>query len=532
MMYTSATSFQGGTDATFEGPVSYAEALERLNLAAKTSSSSKNFLTSSSHQDLPSQAHGIVAADSVLVGLLDAVGTRSAKTLRAPFSTPLTDTSAMDGYVVNALTTTEASKDNPLRLRVIESIVAGSAPMKGRPDFSNFRESDLICVEIMTGACFSDALPYLDSVVKLEDVFVEVNSSKDLHDNHILLTQPVKSFQHRRRAGSDFAKDQIIIERGTIIQPKHIATLASLGFTEIEVATIPVCTESSVTTTKPSPHVRIGVLSTGSEIVSDLQNTYSTTCTNGRPKQAIPDSNGPYITSNLRTSCPMVATDYLGIMQDNEEEMVSRLSQVVFENDYDIVITSGGVSKGRHDFVRKVIETRLRGRIIFHGVKIRPGAPVLLATFDQSDNGHASGRRTGRRQTVFFGAPGNPLAAAVALRFFVIPYILAVLQRNQGHMGQEVPQAVTLANRNKAVLVQPKGDREDSVAKILIRRKPLDCTVFWLARSPVETSGLVEIVEDQASYKLKGLLEADCWVTVPAGPTEIRTGDLLLVSPL
>lgn len=531
-MYASDTSFRAGFNTCPESPISYDAALARLSVLAGTSVASQNHFGSEPCQSLPCGAQGLESTDKASVSLLDAVGRKSVKTVHAPYSTPRTDTSAMDGYVVNASSTAEASKANPLRLRVIGSIAAGDAPLGDFRYCAHSVKETYVCAEIMTGACFPHALPYLDSVVKIEDVSIE-QGPLDLSTSscsYIILTEPVKNFQHRRPAGSDFAEGDIIIERETIIQPKHVAALASLGFTDIEIAVDLTCARLFGTLTSTVPELKVGVLSTGSEIVSGLGKTYGKGRLNGASKQAIPDSNGPYIVSNLKASFRTVTTEYLGIMQDDEEVMVSRLRKSIFEDDFDIIITSGGVSKGRHDLVRHVVETRLNGRIVFHGAKIRPGAPILLASFDHVGEVR---HQTGRCQTVFFGVPGNPLAAAVACRFFIIPYILGTIKADPGRMKQELRLSQRVEYHDgKLVSLQRKKHEKACDHVKPVRSKPINSTVFWLARLQSETFGSVVLVDDQASYKLRGLLEADCWVTVPTGLTAAHHGDLLLASPL
>lgn len=531
LMCSNATSYHRGVKAIPQDSVSYDEASARLNVVAEETAVSR-YLSGPQPRHLPScQAPWIECTQHTSLPLVDAVGSRCTNTMHAPHSTPLTDTSAMDGYVVNASSTAEASETNPLRLRIIGSIAAGDAPSRQLSQNQDSVEQAHICAEIMTGACFPYTLPYLDSVVKVEDVSVEQHSCEEsaVVFSYIVLTRPVKTFQHRRPAGSDFAKGDLIIEHGTIVQPKHVAALASLGITEIKVSIVPDLIRSIKTVTNSDLNLRVGVLSTGSEIVSGLDENHGVAYLNSDPRQAVPDSNGPYIVSNLKASFPTVATEYLGIVRDDEEEMVDKLRGYIYEDEFDIIITSGGVSKGRHDLVRHVIETRLNGRVVFHGAKIRPGAPILLASFDHVDE---ATHKTDRRQTILFGVPGNPLAAAVALRFFVFPYILATVKADPGVAQQQLQLSQRTEDGRRVVPLQRSENDKGFEYVKPVRTKPVDCTVFWLARWQSKTLESVELVEDQASYKLKGLLKADCWVTVPKGSTGIQSGDLLLASPL
>lgn len=506
-----------------EQPITYEEALARIAKLASTPIANHDNYTRTVPTAFP-DGYIEVDADRKRVILSEAVGHQSLRTLCAPHSTPRTDTSAMDGFAVNAETTGRASADSPLRLRVIDSIVAGDDA--SRIAVHSDAASNNVCVEIMTGACFPEQkLPHLDSVVKIEDVVFREGCSEDGISalRYIELSKPVRALQHRRPAGSDFSKGDIIIERETIFEPKHIAALASLGYTHVEISiSISISQHEekvrSATVNSEIP-LRVGILSTGSEIVEMLKKLKGSYQQN--LKQNIPDSNGPYLVSSLKLAFPSIAVDYLGVVRDDEEELAMCLRKAIFEDDFDVIVTSGGVSKGRHDLVRYVIETRLEGRVVFHGVKIRPGAPVLLASFD-----HPSGTRSKARprQAAVFGAPGNPLATAIALRFFVMPYVF---------MASYLDVRQVMSQYTKAIVWSEKSEDEDtSTISRSLCRKPRDATVFKLARRRAGSESHVHFVEDQASYKLRGLLEADCWAVVPAGMSEVVCGDTLALSPL
>lgn len=516
-------SFCAGGDHLDKDPISYDEALERIFRVASTTPGRCVRSTSDSRKLSACRD----TAESL--SLLDAVGRRSSYTLNAPHSTPLTDTSAMDGFAVSASTTVGASNESPVRLRVVDSIAAGDAPCQKLFTEEVTSLSHDICVEIMTGACFPElTMPYLDSVVKIEDVIVREVLSQGTVCRYIELKRPVKKLQHRRPAGSDFEKDEIIVRRGTIVEAKHIAALASLGYTHIQV-TADVCKESSRrASTMSNSSLRVGVLSTGSEIVGQLDQNKLPDRTDNKMKQTIPDSNGPYLVSSLRALCPWVAVEYLGVATDNAEELAKVLQKAIVEDCFDIIITSGGVSKGRYDLVKHVVQSvMLDGQIVFHGVKIRPGAPVLFALFDRLNEIDSVSTPC---RTVLFGAPGNPLAAAVALRFFVVPYVFQVnsldLMKRQGCSDHARVSSV------KVCIPERERTHKEPTGLKCLHAKPADKTVFWLARQHQNLVGHVELVADQASYKLRGLLEADCWITAPVGLSEVFPGDQLIATSL
>lgn len=476
----------------------------------------------------------LVNSDGIVGGisraaLVDAFDKRCATAIVAPRSTPQHDTSAMDGYAVCASSTLTASDDKPLLLRVVDYIAAGDSPSVKREDDTNCTKSTAVCVEIMTGARFPEtSYPFLDSVVKVEDVILGEDWSDDGSkiSRHILLRKPVNPCQHRRPAGSDIKQGAVIIEEGEMIRPKHIAALASLGVVDIEVHGAPDQTVGEHTEWVPSRPLRIGFLSTGSEIVDASQRDVFAR-REQLDRQSIPDSNGPYMLTALSTVCPWAEVRHLGIAEDNEDALAQKLRAAIAVDDLDVIITSGGVSRGRYDLVRDVFESRLKGCVRFHGAKIRPGAPVLFGEIDAE-----AADRTSRsdRPIAFFGAPGNPLAAAVALRFFVLPYVLSLNPwsgKDHCSTSEISKSAVNLHSSSSTC--------NDAIRQVQLdscRRKPRDSTVFWLAKHSLNNARTVEILDDQASYKLSGILRADCWVVVPAGVEEVNSGDQLIVCSL
>jgi molybdopterin molybdotransferase len=148
---------------------------------------------------------------------------------------------------------------------------------------------------------------------------------------------------------------------------------------------------------------------------------------------------------------------------------------------------------GRYDFVPQALE-RLGAEAIFHKVAIRPGKPLLFARLPGG--------------TLFFGLPGNPIAVAVGLRFFVEPALRAMLD-----LPHEVPWRVPLA--------------ADYAKKPRLR--------FHLkARVTLDAQGrlVVHVLTGQESYRIRPLAEANAWVVVPIEATEVPAGTLVEVCGL
>lgn len=262
--------------------------------------------------------------------------------------------------------------------------------------------------------------------------------------------------------------------------------------------------------------LQIGLLSTGSELISHKDP--------GDETQAqIRDSNGPYIEAVLRGLGVEVTN--LGIVKDDAVEFETILAKRLAGNHYDVIVTTGAISMGKFDFIGNGIE-EVGAKVDFHRVGIRPGHPVLFATLPAQKL--KNGRKTGSitplsaenesgtsTETAFFGLPGNPLAAAVCLRFLVIPYLRAL----HSLPPLETPMTATLNGSN---------DNEFSNISAVVFPKPAHLQVFWHGKLGGQNKE-VSISSDQGSNKIRPLLQANCWVGVPPGVGEVRHGDTVEV---
>lgn len=359
---------------------------------------------------------------------------------------------AMDGYVLRSAATSIATAASPVTLRVAGLIAAGSAPVP-------LAATDEDAWEILTGAPVPAAF---DAVVPYERVTpLQAGSSRP---PAVLITSPLLPGQNVRRAGEDFVAGQTVVATGTRLAPHHLMGLAACGVDEVSVAVRP----------------RVAVLTTGSELEyrgADLAP--------GR----IRDANGPY----LRALLPLLGAGAVtaATAADDAVELRDRLRQLA--ETADVVLTTGGVSAGRLDLLPAAIRG-IGGEIVFHKVAIRPGKPVLHA------------RLPGR--ALLFGLPGNPLAVAVGMRFFVIPALRAL----QGLAPERTTPAVTMET------VRGRGD----------------LCFFAKALTDVDEAGQrrVRLLPGQESFKIAPLLQANCWAIVPGGIGEIPAGGVLQTVPL
>lgn len=296
------------------------------------------------------------------VPLPDAVGSVLAQDVVASHSVPPFDNSGMDGYAVRASDLVDATSASPARLLIAETIPAGHVATKKLAAGEAAR--------IMTGA----PIPVgADTVAQ-----AEITSEEG---EHVLIVEPVKPGKNIRRAGEDVAAGDRVLPAGTPLWPAEIGILASLGHAHVLVYRRP----------------RVAVISTGSELVEVDQPL--------GPGQ-IHNSNG----YSLRALCRQMGVEAtsFGIVPD-DYDATRRALQAGLE--YDVLLTSGGVSVGRFDFVKDVqdelgVERRL------WGVAMKPGKPLAFGV---------------RGKTLVFGLPGNPVSAMVSFELFVRPALLRLM---------------------------------------------------------------------------------------------------------
>jgi molybdopterin molybdotransferase len=382
--------------------------------------------------------------------LLEVAGSVTAATLTARLSVPGFANAAMDGFVLDAAATRTASPETPVRIAISGVIAAGAPTPPGQGGMA---------WEILTGA---PVPPGLDAVVPLE----RVTRVDDLIGGQatVLITEPLEPGQNIRQCGQDFVQGQPIVVAGTRLAPHHLMALAAGGVDEVPVA--------------PTP--RVAVLTTGNELA-----THGAELAPGQ----IRDANGPYLRALLRMLGANMTT--MATSRDQANELRTQLAAVA--GTVDIVLTTGGVSAGRLDLLPAVVR-ELGGEILFHRVAIRPGKPILHARLPDG--------------TLLFGLPGNPLAVAVGMRFFVIPALRAL----QGMAPERECPALTTAP---------------------VRGRDQLC-FFAKAYAETDASGCrrVQILPGQESFRIAPLLRANCWAIVPAGVGEIPVGGTLATLPL
>lgn len=299
----------------------------------------------------------------VSVPLLQAYRKVLAADVYAGHDLPPFTNSSMDGFAVRSDDTLAASSHNPVPLRVIEDIPAGSRPTS----FIQKGEA----ARIMTGA----ALPQgADAVVPVEFTDFYQRETQEFPEV-VEIYQPVGKGAYLRPKGEDIRKGAVVFQAGRQLSPQDVALLAALGHDRVQAY---------------SPSVAL--FSSGDELLEPGE-----PITPGR----IFDSNRYMLTGMLRELG--IDVIQLPIAADDRNAIEVTLTQAVMRKP-DLILSTAGVSVGAYDFVKDVIQSN--GELAFWRVNMRPGKPVAVGNF---------------KDIPFVGLPGNPVSAFVGCLVFVLP---------------------------------------------------------------------------------------------------------------
>jgi len=319
---------------------------------------------------------------AVRIRTADALGCVATEALVSNQFVPPFANSALDGFAVLARDTIGATLTNPVRLRLIGTIRAGMGP-----DTSPAAGD---AVRIMTGAPMPTGA----------DAIVMVEQSALVADDQVDLFAQVEAGNAVRNAGEDLRPGDLVFPAGDVISAGHLGVLATLGVDEVQVV----------------PRVRVGVMSTGDELVDGPEAL--------APGQ-IRDSNRQTLLA-LVQQAGCVAID-LGRIPDDEAAITEAL--VAGAKTCDALISTGGVSMGDFDFVKVVLD-RI-GDVHWMQVAVKPAKPLACGTIPRSqsvESGPASQSDQVSRVPVF-GLPGNPVSSVVSFELFARP----ALRKMMGH---------------------------------------------------------------------------------------------------
>lgn len=289
------------------------------------------------------------------VDLLDSLNRILAEDVFADVNLPQFDNSAVDGYAVKY-------NFEILKWKIVGEITAG-----------NYNEIDVdenSAVLIMTGGKIP---PACDTIIPIEDVTAK--------DGFVEFTGSTKyeSAQNVRKKAEDITSNELAVPKGTRILPQQISLLAACGKSKMKVY----------------KQLKIGVLATGDELV-DIHSF---------PKEDKIRSTNLYTLLALIKQLNMIPVNY-GFVKDRKEEIKIKIESAL-NSEIDILLTTGGISVGKFDYVKEVIQ-ELGVEIKFWKANIKPGKPIVFGVFE----------REGKKKLIF-GLPGNPVSSFVNFIIFI-----------------------------------------------------------------------------------------------------------------
>lgn len=302
---------------------------------------------------------------TIEVPLLDGLGLVLAEDLTAEFDIPPMANSAMDGYAVRVSDVAGATNSEPVFLPVEGYVAAGYVSDRPLSAGSAMR--------IMTGAPIPDGA---DAVVPFEDTDEESRDTRASEITEIGIRLNAEPGENIRPAGEDIQQGTTVVTRGTELTPGVIGVAASLGRTSVKVTRRPV----------------VAIVSTGDEIVEPGEKL--------EPGK-IYNSNA-YSVASMAEKHGAIAK-IVGTARDSIESLETLLAEAV---NYDMVVTSAGVSKGDYDVVKDVLAKG--GEIALWSVRMRPAKPLAFGALRAQDG----------RMVPHLGLPGNPVSAMVAFEQF------------------------------------------------------------------------------------------------------------------
>ena len=376
-----------------------------------------------------------------VVHLRSAAGRVLADDVAASRALPGFDNSAMDGYAVRAA-------DVPATLPVTGVIAAGADVHELAPLLPG------TTVQIFTGAPMP---PGADAIVIVEDV---------VRDGDSVTLPAATNGDHVRRSGEDIAIGQIAVAAGLRLRPGAIAMLAAQGCSNITVHCRP----------------RVAIVATGDELV-DVDSVL-------QPGQVVDSSAHMLATQIVEAGGE---PHYLGVVADEPSTVLDALQRAL---QFDVVLTTGGVSAGERDYVRPALAAA-GIELEFWKVAMKPGKPF------------AFGRRPAappsvNRATMVFALPGNPVSSFVAFELFVRPALLAM-------------QGARSVHRTSVPVVLVDGYRKPAGRAHYLRAT--------LARHDTTLHAVIHA--NQGSAMLSSVVECDALVEIPAEAEELAPGSVV-----
>jgi putative molybdopterin biosynthesis protein len=418
--------------------------LNRLAAASRQ----EQFLTVASREEALERFRAAVphvALASERVPLSDALGRVLATDLASPIDVPPFDRALVDGFALRAADTEGVSRARPRRLRLNHEILAcGAAP--------SLSIASGTATPIATGGVIPRGA---DAVAMVE------HTELDRETLTIELTQSARPGQFIGHAGADMAMGETVLRKGTQITAREVGMLAACGLASVEVVRRP----------------KVAVLSTGDELVAP-----------GEPLRpaAIYDSNGAIVAAAVVENGG--EPTLLGIVPDEETALEAALVGAL--RSHDLVVLSGGTSKGAGDVSHRILSRLGAPGVLVHGVAVKPGKPLCLAL---------------AQDTPIVVLPGFPTSAMFTFHEFVAPLVRALAG------------------------LPPRED--EMIEARLPQRTPseLGRTEFVMASLAHAPGGLAALPLPKGSGSVTAFSQADGYFSIPANRSGLEAGETVSV---
>lgn len=366
-------------------------------------------------------AHVSALTDTESLLLEYGLGRILSQDLVSGIQVPPAANSAMDGYALRS-----QDLDSNQQLTLVGQALAGQ-PYQGEVTSGQ-------CVRIMTGAIIPQGA---DAVVMQENTRAQ--------GNNIAFLQQPDSGNNVRRAGEDIQLNQVVVAKGTLLTPAHLALIASVGINTIEVVR----------------KLKVGIIATGDELTPA-----------GEPLTAgcIYESNR-FALRALLAKHPVEIIDY-GIVKDDKQALTDTLTKA--DEQCDLVLSCGGVSVGDADYVKQILEQL--GQINFWKVAIKPGKPFAFGKLNNA---------------WFCGLPGNPVSSYVTFEKLVAPLI--------AHLTQQTPIQAHYFVAKAAETIRKRPGRADYQRGVFYRDENGE---LWVKANGKQGSGIMSSIANANCYML------------------------------
>ena len=374
-----------------------------------------------------------------------AIGRVLSKPVWAKLSSPHYHASAMDGFALHADDTKSAQPNFPLLFRIGEN-----------------------AFYVDTG----DVLPErTDSVIPIENVETLDESDHSIQPNKkivkIRIRQSIAPWSHVRPMGEDMIATQLVLPTGVTLRPVDLGAIAACGTSTVAVSRKPI----------------VGILPTGSELLEI-----------GKPVKAgdIIEYNSIVLASQVNQWGGVACRS--SITKDDFDELCNKVTSVAEKSD--LVLINAGSSAGSEDFSARVVETL--GKLIFHGVAVRPGHPVIFGMVSVT-------KQSKKTWVPIIGVPGYPVSAALTGEIFIKPILDIWLGRND-QKSEEI--IATLTKK----ITSPAGD--DDFVRVVVGK----------VRGEFKAAPL-----QRGAGVISSLVKADGITVIPRGTQGVEAGKQITI---